>query len=116
MRAGLVNFKDSFAHIDKGEAFLYNLHINPYKEASFFQDEPDRVRKLLLHKKEIKKIDSLIREKGVTLIPTKLYFNGRGLLKVEIAVGRGKKQYDKREDIKKRAVERGLKRMMKNRR
>jgi len=116
VRAGLVNFKDSYAYIDEGEAFLYNLHINPYKEASFLQDQPDRVRKLLLHKKEIKKIDAMIREKGVALIPTKIYFNAKGLLKVEIAIGRGKKQYDKREDIKKRAVDRGLKRVLKQRR
>ncbi len=116
VRAGVVNFKDAYVHVSDGEAFLYNLHINPYKEASFLKDEPDRVRKLLLHKKEIKKIDAITREKGVALIPTKIYFNARGLLKVEIAVGHGKKLYDKREDIKKRAVERGLKRAIKARR
>lgn len=116
IRAGLVNFKDSYAYIDEGEAFLYNLYINPYKEASFLQEQSDRVRKLLLHKKELKKIDAMIREKGVALIPTKLYFNAKGLLKVEIAIGRGKKQYDKRDDIKKRAVDRGIKRMLKARR
>lgn len=113
VRAGLVNFKDSFAAIEEGEAFLHKMHVTSYKEASYLQDEPERRRKLLLHKREIKKIDSQIKEKGVTLIPTKIYFTKRGLLKVEIALGRGKKLFDKREDIKKRAIEKGLKRALK---
>ena len=115
VRAGLVNFKDSYASVDRGEVFLYKLHILPYKEASFQNEDPDRKRKLLLHKREIKKIDSLVREKGAALIPTKIYFTRKGLLKAEIAVGRGKKLYDKRQDIKKRAIEKGLKRAIKNR-
>ena len=79
-------------------------------------DAPDRPRKLLLHKREIAKIDGKVREQGVTVVPTKIYFNARGLIKVEIAIGKGKKAYDKRETIKNRAVARGLKRAIKGRR
>jgi len=116
IRAGSVNFKNAYVHIEKGEAFLYDLHVTPYREASFMNDVPDRPRKLLLHKREIAKIDSKVREQGVALIPTKVYFSARGLVKVEIAIGKGKKMYDKREDMKKRAIEKGLKRVMKQRR
>lgn len=112
IRAGEVNFGDSFALEKKGEIFLYNLHINPYLQASYLNDDPDRPRKLLLHKKEIEKIKGIAAQKHLALIPTKMYFNKRGFVKVEIALGRGKKQYDKREDIKKREVERGLKRRL----
>ena len=108
MRAGLVNFKDSFAKIENGEVFLYNLHINPYKEASYMNEEPDRVRKLLMHKREIRKIVSLVAERGKVMIPTKIYLNNRGLVKIELALGTGKKLYDKRESIKKRDIDRVL--------
>ncbi|HSV43064.1 MAG TPA: SsrA-binding protein SmpB [Candidatus Bathyarchaeia archaeon] len=116
IRAGLVNFKNSFARVEEGEVFLYDLDIMPYKEASFLQDKPDRRRKLLLHKKEIAKIDSKVREGGCALLPTKLYFTERGLIKVEIVLGKSKKVYDKRETIKKRTVDLGMKRMLKARR
>lgn len=116
IRAGYLSFVDSFVTIEEGEAYLHKVHIEPYKQASYMNDDPTRIRKLLLHKKEIKKIASIVNEKGVTLIPTKMYFNRKGFLKVEIAVGRGKKLYDKREDIKKRAIDRGLKRALKARR
>ena len=112
IRAGEVNFGDSFAREQKGEIFLFNLYINPYLQASYMNDEPDRPRKLLLHKKEIQKITSTAAQKHLALVPTKLYFNKRGFVKVEIALGRGKKSFDKREDIKKREVERGLKRRL----
>ena len=113
IRDGHVNFKDSFAHIDKGEVFLYNLHIDPYAQASFLNQPPERPRKLLLHKKEINKLAGLTTAKNVVLVPTKIYFNNRGLVKVEIAVGQGKKQYDKREAIKKRSVDRQIDRLIK---
>jgi len=113
IRAGQVNFRGSFANTEKGQVYLHNLHINPYKEASYLNDAPDRVRKLLLHKKEIKKIEAFIKEKGLTLVPTKIYFNKRGLVKVEIALGKGKKHYDKREDVKKRHIDLALKRTLK---
>ena len=108
VRAGLVNFKDSFAKIEEGEVFLYNLHINPYKEASYMNEAPDRVRKLLMHKREIRKIVSAVAERGKVLVPTKIYLNNRGLVKVELALGTGKKLYDKRESMKKRDIERAL--------
>ncbi|MCR4336526.1 MAG: SsrA-binding protein SmpB [Candidatus Omnitrophica bacterium] len=111
VRAGEVNFADSFARIEEKEVFLHNLHINPYRQASYMNDEPDRIRKLLLHRKEIEKINGYVSTKGMTLIPTKVYFNSRGILKVELALGRGKKLFDKREDIKKRTIDRALKRI-----
>ncbi len=116
VRAGEVNFKDSFARIEKGEALLYNMHIPPYRQASFFNEDPDRTRKLLLHKKEIRKMDAQVTQKGLTLVPTRVYLNTKGLVKVELAVGKGKKLYDKREDIKKRDIERGLRRVTRQRR
>lgn len=116
IRAGHVNFKDTFARIDGGEALLYNLHIEPYKQASHMNDEPDRVRKLLLHKREIRKIEGIVAQKNLALIPTKIYFNKRGLVKIEIALGKGKKQYDKRETIQKRDISRSLGRALKGRR
>ena len=116
IRAGEVNFADSFARVQKGELFLYNLHINPYAQASYLNEDPDRPRKLLLHKKEIQKIIGAAVQKNLALIPTKMYFNKRGFVKVEIALGRGKKLYDKREDIKKREVERGLQRRLRMKR
>ena len=115
VRAGEVNFKDSFARIEKGEVVLYNLHITSYRQASFSEDEPDRPRKLLLHKKEISKLTTKVMQKRFALIPTKLYFTKRGLVKVELGLGTGKKLYDKREDIKKRDVEMGLKRLVRAR-
>ena len=115
IRAGEVNFADSFARMEGGQVFLYNLHINPYAQASYLNQEPDRIRRLLLHKKEIKKMTGLVTQKHLTLIPTKIYLNNRGFVKVELALGQGKKQYDKREAIKKRELDRGLSRVVKQR-
>jgi len=115
LRAGEVNFTDSFALVEGGEIYLYNLHIAPYAQASSMNPEPDRKRKLLLHRKEIEKILGLTTQKKLILIPTKVYFNKRGFAKVELAVGRSKRLYDKREDIKKRDVERELKRIIRSR-
>jgi len=116
MRAGQVNFKDSYAHIKEGEVYLYNLHIEPYLQASYLKTEPDRPRKLLLHKKEIKKMADVATQKRLNLVPTKIYFNNRGLVKVEVALGQGKKFHDKREDIKKRDIDRDLRRAVRQRR
>lgn len=113
IRAGFVNFKDSYARIENREVLLYSLHINPYKEASYMNPEPDRPRKLLLHRREIKKLDALVNEKGFSLVPTKIYLNKRGLVKVELGVGRGKKLFDKREAVKKRTIDKALKRAVK---
>lgn len=115
IRAGSVNFADSFARIDGDELFLYNLHIPPYAQASFMNPDPDRPRKLLLHKKEIKKIVGLTTQKGLALVPTKIYFNKRNFAKVELALGTGKKHYDKREDIKRREQNKDIDRAIKSR-
>jgi SsrA-binding protein len=114
LRAGHVSFRDSFAQVDNGRVLLYSLRIEPYQPASYMNADPDRIRALLVTKAEIKKMDAVTREKGLSLIPTKMYFNQRGYAKVQLALGRGKKLYDKREDIKKRDVERSLRRVMRH--
>jgi len=114
VRAGKVNFKGSFAKADNGQIFIHNLHIDLYKEASYMNNEPDRKRRLLLHKREIRKLENQVILKGLSLVPTKMYFNARGFLKVQIAVGKGKKMYDKRETIKKRTIERSLAQTLRN--
>lgn len=116
VRAGEVNFKDSFARLEKEEVWLYNLHISPYGHASFGDEEPDRVRKLLLSRREIKKLLGKVSQKGLTLVPTKVYFNKRGFAKVELALARGRKLYDKRDVVKKRELDRELKRAVRTRR
>jgi len=105
LRAGRANLKDSYARIDRGEAFLMNAHISPYAAASHFGHEPERNRKLLLHREEIDKLVARIQERGLTVIPLKLYFK-QGRAKVLLGVGRGRKAYDKREAIKKREMDR----------
>ena len=115
IRAGKVNFKGTYAQVDEGEVVLYNLHIDLYKQASHMNEEPDRPRKLLLHKREIKKIFGTVTQKNVVLVPTKIYFNNRGLVKVEVALGTGKKRFDKRQTIQKRILDRDLKRAVKHR-
>ncbi|MCX7634185.1 MAG: SsrA-binding protein SmpB [Syntrophales bacterium] len=111
LREGRVNLKDSYAAVENGEVFVHDLHISPYSHGNRYNHDPLRVRNLLLHKGEIYRLYGKTREKGLTLIPLRLYFrNGR--VKIEIGVGRGKKLYDKREEIKrrddKRAMERAL--------
>ncbi len=110
IRAGQVSFKDTFARVDDGELMLYSLHIEPYNQASYENVESDRIRRLLMHKREVKKIEQQVILKNYTLIPTKLYYNKRGFVKVEIAMGKGRKFYDKREVIKKRQIDRDLNR------
>ena len=105
---------DSFARIERGELFLYDVHIPEFEKSSYFKTEPKRIRKLLVHKKETKKLAGIIAQKGLTLIPTKVYLNDRGKIKVEIALARGKHTFDKRkklkDDITNREVQRALKR------
>ena len=112
IRKGSVNLKDSFIRIRNDEASIDNMHIAPYEQGNRFNHEPLRQRKLLLHKKEIKKLQKELKENGLTIVPTKLYFN-TSKLKVEIALARGKKLYDKRQDLKekdsKRDIEKALK-------
>jgi len=113
IRAGKLSFKDSFASIEDGEVWLHSFHISPYKYDSVFAPEPERKRKLLLNRREIKKIRSQMEEKGMTLIPVEIYINDKGLAKIKIALAKGKRQYDKREDIKKKDVMRDMQRSMK---
>ncbi len=108
LRLGKANLKDSYARIKGEEVFLVNTHISPYTQAdSFHQIDPERTRKLLLHKAEIKRLIGKTREKGYTLIPTKIYFKG-GNAKVEIGLARGKTLYDKREVLKKKTVQKEM--------
>ena len=113
IRAGGVSLRDSFAKIERGEVFVYNMHISPYKEGNRYNQEPLRPKKLLLHKQEIRKLDSLVMQKGVTLIPAQLYLNEKGMAKLDLAVARGKKLYDKREDIARRDAKRDAERSVK---
>lgn len=106
-----VSINEGFAHISNGEVFIYEMHIGQYKEGNRQNHEPKRIRKLLLHKKEIDKITGKIKQKGYTIIPLSLYFKD-GYVKVEIALAKGKTTIDKREDIKKRSVERDIQRAM----
>ncbi|MFA5150084.1 MAG: SsrA-binding protein SmpB [Candidatus Omnitrophota bacterium] len=115
IRQGKVNLNDSFARVEEGELILYNTHINPYAEASYMNVEPTRKRRLLLHKNQIEKLESKLTQKGLTLIPLKIYFNPRGFVKIEIALGKGKKLYDKRDDIKRRETDIAMRRAMRNR-
>lgn len=115
LRLGRANLKDSFARIEKGEVFLVNAHISPYEAASRFGHEPERARKLLLHRAEIDKLAGKVNERGLTLVPLRIYFKD-GRAKVELGLGRGRKSYDKREAIKRREMERETDRAMRARR
>ncbi len=115
VRAGRVNLRGSYAKVYNDEVYLYDAHISPYEQSGiYFNHEPTRPRKLLLHRREISRIDGLIRQKGMTLVPLKMYFKGRRA-KLELGVARGKKSYDKREDIAKRDAQRDIERAMKSR-
>ena len=110
LREGKANLVDSYARIQKGEAFLVNSHISPYAAANQFNHEPTRTRKLLLHRKEIRKLIGAVERQGLTLIPLELYFRG-GVAKVNLALGKGKKLHDKRADDRKRTDEREMARV-----
>ena len=101
LRAGGVNLKDSWCDIENGEIFVKQMHISPYEKGNIFNKDPLRIRKLLLHRYEINKIEAKLKEKGLTLVPLKVYFKD-SLVKVEIGMARGKKLYDKRQDIAKK--------------
>ncbi len=107
VRAGRANLRDGYGAVDTGEVFLLNCHISPYAPASRFNHDPRRRRKLLLHRAEIRRLIGKVQEKGLTLVPLSLYLKD-GRVKVELALCRGKKHYDKREDLKRRAQEREL--------
>ena len=101
LRQGKCSIKESFIRIEKGEVFIYGMHISPYEKGNIFNKDPLRVKKLLLHKYEINKMAGKIAEKGYTLVPLQVYFRG-SLVKVEIGLAKGKKLYDKRQDIAKK--------------
>ena len=115
VRQGKVSIKESYAKIEKGELILYGMNISPYEQGNRYNVDPLRPRKLLLHKQEIRKHIGYTTMKGLTLVPLKMYINEEGRAKVEIAVGRGKKNYDKRDDIAKRDAKRDMDRKMKER-
>ncbi|MGL4630104.1 MAG: SsrA-binding protein SmpB [Leadbetterella sp.] len=108
VREGKVNLSDSYGLIDNGEIILKNLHISIYENGTYNNHQPLRDRKLLLTKKEIKKINGKLVDKGLTFIPTRFFINEKGLAKVEIAIAKGKKLYDKRESIKEKDVQRDI--------
>ena len=114
LRDGRANLKDSYAVVDGGEVYLYNCHISPYPNGGYANHEPQRVRKVLLHRKETRRLVGKTQERGLTLIPLRLYFL-RGKAKVELALARGKKQYDKREDMKQRDADREIERAFRER-
>ena len=113
IRNGKVNLKDTYVNIKNGEAYIYGMHISPYEHGNIFNKDPLRNRKLLLHKKEIFKLSDLIKQKGLSLIPISLYFSGNKV-KLEIGIGKGKKLYDKREDIAKKDAQMKINRALKN--
>ncbi len=106
IRAGKVNFRDSYARVLNGECWLINLHISPWEKASHFNHDPDRKRKLLLHKYEIRRLRVKVEEQGMTIVPLEIAINENGLCKVTIALVKGKKTYDKRQTIRDKDLER----------
>lgn len=114
LRAGKANLQDSYARVENGELFLYNMHISPYEQGNRFNHDPKRTRKLLMHKQEINRLQGQSQEKGLTLVPLKIYFKN-GKAKVALAVARGKKLHDKRRDIAARHAKREMERALKTR-
>jgi SsrA-binding protein len=114
IRGGRINLKDGYAKVENSEIFLYNVHISPYEQGNIFNTDPMRVRKLLLHKREIRKLIGYVQQKGYSLIPLKAYLKN-GKVKIELAVARGKAQYDKRETIARRDADRRIQKEMRER-
>lgn len=108
IRQGKVNIKESYAEIKNGEVFINNMHISPYEMGNRYNEDPIRVRKLLLHKREILKLTSYTTQKGFTLVPLKIYINEQGYVKIELAVAKGKKLYDKRQSMAKKDAQRSM--------
>ncbi len=113
LREGRVNLRESYASVDRGEVFLHHCHISPYSHGNIMNHDPVRRRKLLLHRKQINKLLGKTQQKGLTLVPLRIYFSPRGQAKVEIALAKGKKQYDRREAIKGREAAREVERAIK---
>ena len=115
LRSGKASLEEAFAVIRDGEAFLRDCNISPYPQAGYAQHKPTRERKLLLHRREIRKLFNKVTQKGLTLIPLRMYFNDRGLVKVVIGLARGKKLHDKRQALKKRDDQRAMARALRRR-
>ncbi len=115
LRQGHANLRDAHAFIRDGEVYLLNAHIAPYEQGNRMNHDPTRSRKLLLHRREIDHLEGRVRQQGMTLVPLRIYFNDRGRAKVEIALGRGKKKYDKRQTIAERDAKRQIARAMRER-
>lgn len=115
LRDGRANLQDSYAAVKDGEAYLYHCHISPYSHGNLMNHDPIRTRKLLLHRKEINKLLGKTQQKGLTLVPLRIYFSERGKVKVELALAKGKKQHDRRESIKAREAGREVERAIKER-
>ncbi|MDD5922929.1 MAG: SsrA-binding protein SmpB [Eubacteriales bacterium] len=115
VRAGKVSITEAYARVENGEVIVYSMNISPYEQGNRFNQDPMRPRKLLLHKREIRKLIGYTSREGLTLIPLKVYINDKGLAKMDLAVARGKKNYDKRDDIARRDADRRIERSMKNR-
>ncbi len=113
IRTGKVNLKDTYINIKNGEAFIYGMHISPYEQGNIFNVDPLRTRKLLLNRREINKLIGFIQQKGASIIPIQLYFK-RNFVKLELGIGKGKKLYDKREDIAKKDAQRKIERTLKS--
>lgn len=109
IRMGKCSIKESFIRVENGEIYIYGMHISPYEKGNIFNKDPLRVRRLLLHKREIAKLDGKMAEQGMTIVPLQVYFKG-SLVKVEIGLARGKKLYDKRQDIAKKDQKREIER------
>lgn len=113
LRDGRASFNDSYCYFDKGELWIKSLHIAEYSHGTVNNHDPLRIRKLLLKGKELRKMEAKIKEKGFTIVPLRIFFNEKGLVKMEIGLGKGKKHYDKRDTIKQRDTEREMKRYIK---
>lgn len=113
IRNGKINLKDTYVNIKDGEIFVYGMHISPYEFGNIYNKDPLRTRKLLLNRREIDRLYGMIKQKGVSLVPTKMYFKGN-LVKLEIGIGKGKKLYDKREDMAKKDAQMKIQRALKN--
>lgn len=111
IRNGKINLKDSYANIKNGEVYIYGMHISPYEHGNIYNKDPLRTRKLLLTRREINKLTGLIKQKGLTLVPISLYFSGN-FLKIQLGIGKGKKLYDKRQDIAKKDAEMRIRKQM----
>ena len=113
IRTGKINLKDTYVNIKDGEVFVYGMHISPYEFGNIYNKDPLRTRKLLMNRREIDRLYGMIKQKGISLVPTKMYFKGNKV-KVEVGIGKGKKLFDKREDMAKKDAEMKIQRALKN--